>query len=64
MTKKRLLFVGWDSADWKIINPIMDSHVSSRSCFATDNVNLASDPGDALRVPQAKQLDLPTWTLV
>jgi len=25
MTKKRLLLVGWDSADWKIINPIMDS---------------------------------------
>ena len=25
MTKKRFLLVGWDSADWKIINPIMDS---------------------------------------
>lgn|GEM_PF-990243 len=25
MTKKRLLLVGWDSADWKIINPILDS---------------------------------------
>jgi len=25
MTKKRLLLVGWDSADWKIIHPLMDS---------------------------------------
>ena len=25
MTKKRLLLVGWDSADWKLINPLMDS---------------------------------------
>ena len=25
MTKKRLLLVGWDSADWKLIHPLMDS---------------------------------------
>ncbi len=25
MTKKRLLLVGWDSADWKIIHPLMDA---------------------------------------
>lgn len=25
MTKKRLLLVGWDSADWKLINPLMDA---------------------------------------
>ena len=25
MPKKRLLLVGWDSADWKIIHPLMDS---------------------------------------
>jgi len=23
MTKKRLLLVGWDSADWKLIHPLM-----------------------------------------
>ena len=25
MTKKRLLLIGWDSADWKIIHPLMDA---------------------------------------
>jgi len=25
MTKKRLLLVGWDSADWKLINPLIDA---------------------------------------
>lgn len=25
MTKKRLLLVGWDSADWKLIHPLMDA---------------------------------------
>ena len=25
MTRKRLLLVGWDSADWKLINPLMDA---------------------------------------
>lgn len=25
MTKKRLLLVGWDSADWKLIHPLLDS---------------------------------------
>ena len=25
MSKKRLLLVGWDSADWKLINPLMDT---------------------------------------
>jgi hypothetical protein len=25
MSKKRLLLVGWDSADWKIMHPMIDA---------------------------------------
>jgi hypothetical protein len=29
MSKKRLLLVGWDSADWKIMHPMIDAgHLS------------------------------------